>query len=105
MSKQQGPEKIGTILRDWFETSGLGNTLKHLDIYAAWEEVVGPAIRRHTRIAGLAHHKLYVNVDSAAHLQELRSFYKGQLLRDLKASVPGVLIHDIVFRAAPLDGT
>ena len=105
MSKQQGPERIGTILRDWLETSGLGNKLKHGDLYAAWEEVVGPAIRRHTRIAGIAHHKLYVNVDSAAHLQELRNFYKAQLLRDLRASVPGVLIQDIVFRAAPLDGT
>ena len=105
MSKQQGPERIGTILRDWLTTSGLGSKLKHLDLYAAWEEVVGPAIRRHTRIAGLAHHKLYVNVDSAAHLQELRNFYKPQLLSDLRASVPGLLIHDIVFRAAPLDGT
>ncbi|MBM4034960.1 MAG: DUF721 domain-containing protein [Planctomycetes bacterium] len=101
MSKRFGPQRIGEILGEFLEATGLNNRLQHLEVYSAWEEIVGPGILPHTRIAGLAHHKLYVDVDSAAHLHELQSFYRKQLIGELKARVPGVLIRDIVFRPAP----
>ena len=98
MSKQAGPERISEILRDFLEAKGLATRLKHLEIHAAWEEVVGPAVLPHTRVAGFASHKLYVDVDSAPHMHELRTFYKGQILTDLRERVPNILINDIVFR-------
>ncbi len=102
MSKGRGPQRVGEVLRAFLETSGLANQLKHLEIYSAWEEVVGPAIARRTRIAGFTRHKLYVDVDSAAHLQELRTFSKDKILTDLKELLPTVLIQDIVFRPGSL---
>jgi len=102
MSRQKTAEKIGDILREFLEASGLGNNLKHLEIYGAWEEIVGPDILRHARVAGFKAHKLYVDVDSSAHMQELRTFYKQQILKDLRAKVAGILIEDIVFRPAPV---
>jgi hypothetical protein len=101
MSKSHGPQKLGEVLRDFFETSGLAGKLKHLEIYSAWDEIVGPELTRHTRIAGLARHKLHVDVDSATHLHELRTFHKDKILADLKEQLPTVLIQDIVFRPAP----
>jgi predicted nucleic acid-binding Zn ribbon protein len=101
MSKGQEPQRLGAILRDFFETSGLAGRLKHLEVYGVWEEIVGPAIARHARIAGFARHKLYVDVDSAAHLQELRTFSKDKILADMRERLPGVLVQDIVFRPAP----
>ena len=100
MSRQPGPEKIGDILRSFLEASGLSAHLKHLEVYCAWEEVVGPGVAPHTRIAGFAHHKLYVDVDSASHIQELRTFYKSKILADLREKLPNVLIQDVVFRPA-----
>ncbi|MFP4057298.1 MAG: DUF721 domain-containing protein [Candidatus Brocadiia bacterium] len=102
MSRSSHPEKIGDILRDYLHASGLSERLKHLEVYSAWEEVVGPALAPHTRVAGFKDHKLFVEVDSAAHLHELSTFYKGYLLDDLRERLGGKLVRDIVFRPAPL---
>ena len=102
MSRGHGPQRLGEVLRDFLETSGLATQLKHLEVYGAWEDIVGPAIAARTRIAGFRRHKLYVDVASAAQLHELRAFSKDKILADLKERVPAVLIQDIVFRPAPL---
>ena len=105
MNRRPGAEKLGDILRDFLETSGLAHKLKHLEVYRAWEEVVGPEIASHTRIAGFTHRKLYVEVDSAARRHELSSFYKRQILDGLREQLPGVRVHDIVFQPSPMHRT
>ena len=102
MRRKEEPERIGNILRDFLEADGLASTLKHLEIYSAWEEVAGPCIVPHTRVAGFKGHKLYVDVDSAAHMQELRIFRRPEILQGLREKLPSILIEDIVFRPAPL---
>ena len=103
--QSQGPMRLGEVLRDFFQSTGLADKLKHLEVYSVWEEIVGPAIARRTRIAGLARHKLYIDVDSAAHLHELRTFGKSRILADFRERLPTVLIQDIVFRPGPLNRT
>ena len=98
MSRKAGPEKLGDILQDFLQTSGLAQKLKHLEVYQAWEETVGPAVAARTRVMGFAHHKLYVEVSSAARRHELATFFKKQIVQDLREKLPGVLIQDIVFR-------
>jgi hypothetical protein len=100
MNRRPGPEKIGDILRDFLETSGLGHKLKHLEVYRAWEQVVGSEIAAHTRIVGFTHHRLYVEVDSAARRHELSSFYRKQILEGLHQHLPDIRIQDILFRPA-----
>jgi len=102
MKRQASAERIGDILRGFLESKGLASKLKHLEIYSAWEEVVGSVVLPHTRVAGFAQHKLYVDVDSAAHMHELNSFYKTQILQDLRDKLPGMFIEDIIFRPAGL---
>ena len=101
MSRKFGPQRLGEVLSHFFGAKGLSSRIKHLEVYGAWEEIVGPGMLPHTRIAGLAKHKLYVDVDSATHLHELRTFHRKQLLEELHARVPGVLIQDLVFRLSP----
>jgi predicted nucleic acid-binding Zn ribbon protein len=101
----QEPKRLGEVLRDFLQSTGLADRLKHLEVYSVWEEIVGPAIARRTRIAGLAHHKLYIDVDSAAHLHELRTFGRTKLLADFRERLPTVLIQDIIFRPGPLNRT
>jgi len=102
MNRQPGPEKIGDVLRSFLESRGLANNLKHLEVYSAWEEVVGPVVLAHARVAGFQRHKLYIDVSSSAHMHELRTFYKPQILKDLRAKLPTIFIQDIVFRPAPI---
>lgn len=102
MKKPAGPQRLGEILNNFLECKGLTNRLKHLELYGAWEEIVGPGILPHTRVAGFAHHKLYVDVDSAAHLHELQTFHKTELLRELRSRVPGTRVLDIVFRPSAM---
>jgi predicted nucleic acid-binding Zn ribbon protein len=101
MSPSKGPQRLGEILRDFFERSGLSHRLEHLELYGVWEQVVGPDIARRTRVAGFKSHKLYVDVDSAAHLHELRTFGKEKILADLRDHLPSLLVQDIVFRPGP----
>jgi len=98
MNRRSGPEKLGDILRGYFEASGLGQEVRHLELHRAWEEVVGPEIAAQTRIVGFVRHKLYVEVTSAARRHELSAFYKRQILDELRQQVPDVRILDIVFR-------
>lgn len=102
MNRYSGPQKIGDVLRDFLEVSGLGNKLRHLEVYSAWEEVVGPGLAPHVRVAGFSRHKLYIDVDSSSHMHELSTFYKGKLLESLRERLPNILIQDLVFRPAPL---
>ncbi len=103
MNRKAGAQRLGEILADLMEAKGLASRLKHLELYGAWEEVAGPACLAHTRVAGFAHHKLYIDVDSAAHLHELQCFRRRQLLKAIQSRVPGILVRDIVFRPAPLN--
>ncbi len=102
MKKQAGPQRLGEILSNFLESNGLAARLKHLELYGAWEEIVGPGVLPHTRVAGFAHHKLYVEVDSAAHLHELQTFHKQELLKELQSRVPGTRVLDIVFRPSAM---
>ena len=98
MNTQSGPQRIGKILHEFFQTTGLAARLKHLELYAAWEELVGPELRAHTRVIGFRNHKVHIEVDSAAHLHELSSFCAQSLLEELRARLPALHIAALVFK-------
>ena len=58
------------VLRD----SGLGEGLKRARISAAWKDAVGEDLKKHMTIMRLRNGELVVQVDSAAHLHELKNF-------------------------------
>lgn len=98
MNTRGEPEPIGAILRDFFQTSGIAARLKYLELYTVWEQMVGPEVRAHARVAGVVHHKVYVEVDSATHLHELHTFHRQALLGELRRRLPALHIADLVFR-------
>ena len=69
-----------------------------LGMLSAWAEVVGEDVREHTRVVGLKSGVLRVEVDSAPWLQELSTFYKPHILKDLQEKVKDTHIRDITFR-------
>lgn len=95
---RQDAEPIGPILSRFLTSSGLNQFLAHQKLRDGWREAVGPELLRHTRIISLRGHVLRVQVDSAAHCQELAAFHKGSILQRLRTGDTPFLIQDIEFR-------
>jgi len=72
-------EAIGGVLRRVVGQLGLERNLQGWRAVAAWPEVVGPRISRHTRCIGFGDGTLRVEVESAPWMHEL-----GYLERELK---------------------
>ena len=63
-------DAVGAFLR----ASGIGARTRHIPVHQAWNEAVGAALARRARPVRFERGELVVEVDSAAHLQELSAF-------------------------------
>jgi predicted nucleic acid-binding Zn ribbon protein len=72
--------------------------LRQQDLREIWVEVAGETVGAHTRVRHFRGGKLFVDVSSAALLQELATFRKARLLAQLKERDRCRGIVDIVFR-------
>jgi hypothetical protein len=63
-------DAIGAFLKD----SGLGPKMREWKVYDAWREVLGPELGKRARAVAFRRGELVVEVESAAHLQELKTF-------------------------------
>jgi hypothetical protein len=68
------------IMGGFMRESGLGAKLRDWDIYDAWGKALGTDLARHARPVGFSKGELVVEVESAAHMHELRNF-SGEALR------------------------
>jgi len=73
-TRRGGTQTIGQVMKSVLRDSGLGEALRRARIYDAWRRAVGPKLARHLRIVRFRGGELTVEVDSAAHLHELRNF-------------------------------
>jgi len=68
-------------------------------VFARWKGIVGDAIAVHTRIVDVIHGELIVEVDSAPLLNELSTYYSGEILESLRQAEGLPRIHKLRFRA------
>lgn len=61
-------------VREYLDTSGLGQRLGHFQIYRAWSLACGLNLAKRARAVKFARNELVVEVDSASHLAELAGF-------------------------------
>ena len=94
------PEKLSDVLGRMLQTSALGHDIEHMEIYAAWLNVAGSEVARHTRVVGVRGNSLIVEVDSSPWLYELSVFRKTGLLSSLRSNLKKTRIVDIEFRIA-----
>ena len=97
--KKKGLESIETILRRWLKTNRAPRQLDRETIVKRWSEVVGGAIAKRTRPLDLQNGILLVEVNSAALLQELSTYYRQDLLDSLKGLEGLGVLQDIRFRS------
>lgn len=67
-------------IRNYLDQSGLGHRLKDWPVYGAWNKAAGEALSRRARPVRFTNGELWIEVESAAHLQELQNF-TGESLR------------------------
>jgi predicted nucleic acid-binding Zn ribbon protein len=96
--RQASPQPVGDILSRFMKTSGLKAKLRSPRIYDCWPEIAGEEAARHSRVVGLKHCVLYVEVDSAPWLQMLSTFKKNDLLTGARERMQGVRVTDIRFK-------
>ena len=96
---EPGPEPLKEILSRLFTLRGWGRRSAQLHLERAWEGAVGPKSAEESRVLGLRRGMLEVEVRSAVLLQELAHFQKRRLLERLRASLPGITVTDLRFKA------
>ena len=69
---------MGEAMQDYLTASGLGRKLRDWPVHDAWRSAAGEALARRARPVAYRHGVLTVEVDSAAHLQELKGFTGDQ---------------------------
>ncbi|MAE29622.1 MAG: DUF721 domain-containing protein [Planctomycetota bacterium] len=78
--RRGGLTSLGDALGGFLRESGLGAKLRDWDIYDAWGKALGPDLARRARPVGFNRGELVIEVESAAHMHELRNF-SGEALR------------------------
>lgn len=86
------------MIRGWLKANRAPARLDPGAIFTRWRELVGEDIGSHTRVADLRGAELLVEVDSAALLNELSTYYQQSMLDALHADPEFRNIHRIRFR-------
>jgi predicted nucleic acid-binding Zn ribbon protein len=100
---RRGPTPLADVLGALFAARGLGRLGARSELESAWIAAVGEPAASQTRVGGVRHGVLTVNVAHPTLLEELAAFRKSELLAALRQNAPGSPIHDIRFRVGPID--
>lgn len=78
------PVRLGVLVRALVHAEGLNKPTSPLaSLGTIWEELVGVELSRHSRLEGLRRGTLRIQVDSAAHMAELKGLVQGGLAKQL----------------------
>ena len=72
--RRGGVSPFSDVLRSFLRESGLATHVSRASVTKAWRDACGPEIARRTRILSFQNRELVIEVESAAHYQELKSF-------------------------------
>jgi len=77
------PVRLSVVVRALIRAEGLDKPGALVSLQGVWEELVGVELGRHSQLKGLRHGTLRVEVDSAAHMAELRGLIQAGLAEQL----------------------
>lgn len=73
-AERGGIGSLGQAVQQFLNESGLGAKMRDWPVYEAWSKALGEDLARRARPVDFKHGQLFVEVESAAHLSELRGF-------------------------------
>ena len=91
------PEPLADVVSSFVESAGLARMYANRELIRAWQEAAGEEIAEHTAVIGVSGQKQRVSVDSSAWLQEIRDFYKDDILGRLQSMSTRTYITEVVF--------
>ena len=92
-TSRHGPTKaIGDLLAGVLGRSKAGRVVAREVLQQAWREAVGREIAEETRVRAYREGVLTVEVENAALLQELSTFFRDELMRSLRMSREGFFV-------------
>jgi len=98
--KKRKAVAIGEAIADVLKDIGFHRRKSLMELQDIWRECVGEEAGRHTRIAGFSAGVLTVEVDSSAWLQELSTFYREEILDELRQNSRKLHIGGLKFKLA-----
>jgi len=96
MAKQ--PQRLADAISQLISVRGLARARGAEQLEQIWAEIAGSAIADRTRISGLKRGVLHIAVFNAALLNELVSFHRPSLLRELQAQHAALGVRELKFR-------
>ena len=72
--ESHGPRSIDGLIRTFLRDNGLTATGRHAVVFKAWNEVLGTELKKRATPVRFRSGELTVEVESAAHLQEMKNF-------------------------------
>lgn len=84
LAPRGGLASVEEILKRWLKANRSQKRAVQADMGDAWKKVVGEEIGLHTRVADLSKGELVIEVDSAALLTELSTYYRQGILESLR---------------------
>ena len=96
--KRRGPLPLDGLIQSFLRENNLTTSPGYSAVFRAWNETSDPTMRNHTEPVLYRGGKLTVEVDSAALLQELRTFTGEALRRKINKQLGKETIRRIAFK-------
>ena len=96
--RRGGLHPIQEALDAFLDSSGLKASATPIRVFRAWRDAVGRAMAKRTRPVRFRRGELVVEVESAAHLQELSSFTGEGYRRRVNARMGKEVVETVVFK-------
>lgn len=96
--RRGGMAPLGDVLEAWLKDSGLGADLRRGRVFQAWREALGEPLARRAEPVRFHDAELIVEVESAAHLQELAGFTGEEYRRLANQRLGRESIRRVVFQ-------
>ena len=96
------PARLGGVLQQALKASNIDIDLELYGLWERWPDLVGTAIAKNARPAGIKGRLLVVNVSSAPWMQQLQ-YLKPELMEKLNRGLGRQAIENIRFQIGPVD--
>lgn len=96
--RRGGTQSIAHVMKSVLRDSGLAEGLRRARIHDAWKRAVGEDLARHMTIVRFRRGELVIEVDSSAHLHELKNFTGDQFRRTANDNLGAARIRRVVFQ-------
>jgi len=95
--EKRDPTCITDVLKDVEKSRQLRLRARCGELFKAWHEVVGSEAAKHAKVEAFRGGVLFIRVDGAVWLHELKCFRKAGLLAGLRQRMSKVYVRDIQF--------